>query len=202
MPKTKAQILTLGSGLGLDLEDDTTSSRFFDDVVEYLALLSKPPFIKSTTVSLSDGTTTYSYEADMLRLMDAILRGNLLSRTDETDLAAYANEWQGDSKAEPRAYFEDWLARQYSLYPTPNFDSGDTLRIFYAEDRATNIQDFYALPIALLVAAREFSYNSSHQDMEIAEQCQRFGEFILEVLGHERQRNVKRKSTDQKSFGQ
>lgn len=185
MPKSKAQTLTLASSLGLDLENDTTESQFFDDVVERLALMMKPAFVASTTVNMVDGTGTYNYESDMLRLLDAIMRGNLLTRSDESDLAAYSNEWQGDADNEPKAYFEDWLARQYSLYPAPNFDSGDTLRIFYAQDRAASIQDFYALVIALLILAREFSYNSTHRDLAYAEQCQRLGEFILRILGHE-----------------
>lgn len=185
MAKTKAEIIEdLVEKLALDLEDETTAGQYFDDIVERLALLVRPPFIKTDTENMVSGTGTYNYKADMLKLIHALLSGKLLPRTDETQLDAYAYEWAGDADAQPLTYYEDWLARQYSLYPPPNFNSGDTLRLFYAEDRASNIQDYYALPIALYILEREFDYSNIHQDPEFANQCGRLGDLIMGVLNH------------------
>lgn len=186
MSKTKAETLSdLVEPLALDLEDATTAGQFFDDVVEKLALSSNPPFIKSSTVSLVDGTSTYDYEADMLGLLHGLLSGKLLMKTDETQLDALNYLWEDEADAQPLAYLEDWLSRQYQLYPTPNFNSGDLLRIFYAEDRASGIQDYYALAIALYILKKEFSYSNIHQDLAFASQCEQLGDLIMKALGHE-----------------
>jgi hypothetical protein len=186
MPMTKAEILSnLVEVLALDLEDTTTVSQYFDDVVERLAFLSKPPFIKSSNVNLVDGTSTYNYEADMLRLIHALLSGKLLMRTDETQLNAYDYLWEDDPDAQPLAYLEDWLSRQYQLYPTPNFSSGDTLKIFYAEDRATGIQEYYGLIIALYVLVKEFTYSNIHQDLAFGAKCKELGDLMMKMVGHD-----------------
>lgn len=186
MSKTKAEIIEdLVEKIALDMEDETTAGQYFDDVVERMSLLPQPPFIKTATVNMVDTQATYDYETDMLKLIHALLQGKLLLPATESQLDAYAYEWPGDADATPLAHYSDWLARQYSLYPPPNFNSGDTLRIFYSEDRASGIQDYYALPIALYILEREFNYSNIHQDTEFATQCGRLADLIMGVLKHD-----------------
>lgn len=199
MSLSKANILTLASGLALDLETDATLSTFFDDVVEQLSLIDNPPFTDGALVELTSGTATYDFESTMLKLIFAIMEDSSLSMTHEEGLEAYSKTWRSDTGT-PFAVTQDWLSRQYTLYPNPNFNStplaggateplgedypDDNLWIVFAEDRSTSIQDYYGLVIALLALAREFSQSSDHIDLELAASANQLGSFIMLLLGH------------------
>ena len=196
MSFSKANVLTLCGKLCLELENDTTISQYFDDTVERFALLPAPVFTKHALVTLTAGTETYDFESDMLRLLHAIFDDASLFMTDEDALEAYSTTWRSASGT-PLAVTQDWLARQYTLYPNPDANSGvagaeplgedypdDILWIIYAQDRASAIQEYYALPLAILTLAREFSYATLHYDPEFAEQCNQLGQLMLALLGH------------------
>ena len=200
MSLTKAQTLTLASDLAYDLEDDTTISVYFDDVVEYLALTDLPPFIKYAFVEITATTVEYDFESDMLKLLYAFLDDNQMFLTSENALDAYDSDWRevGSTPNTPSAIYQDWLSRQYAIYPYPNVSSGAAagadelgddypvgwLLIFYSEDRASAIQEYYGLPISLLANAREFSHSVLHRDLEFSKACNEVGNLIFKLLGH------------------
>jgi hypothetical protein len=196
MSFSKANVLTLCGKLCLELENDTTISQYFNDTVERLALLPAPVFTKHALVSLITATATYDFKSDMLKLLHAIFDDASLFLTNEDGLEAYSTTWRSASGT-PLAVTQDWLARQYTLYPNPDATSvesgaeplgegypGDTLWIIYAHDRASSIQEYYALPLAILTLAREFSYSTLHYEPEFADQCSQLGQLILSLMGH------------------
>jgi hypothetical protein len=198
MSFSKAQILTLCSSLALDLENDTALSTFFDDTVERLALLDKPPFTTWKLIDLVSGTASYSFESDMLALLHAVMDDSSIFPATEEELNGYSNSWQADTGT-PIAYLVEYLNRKYTLYPEPDFNSGvtgaeveplgedypdDPLWILYAQDRAASIEAVHAFPVAFLTLAREFSHESLHTDEEFAFLCETIGQLLLTILGH------------------
>lgn len=196
MSFSKAQILTLAGKLCLELENDTSIAQYFDDTVERFALLPKPVFATNALVTLTAATATYSFASDMLRLLHAVFDDASILMTNEDGLDAYSSTWRTASGT-PLAVTQDWLARQYTLYPNPDATStaagaeplgedypDDILWISYAQDRASSIQDYYAIPLAILTIAREFSFSSIHEDDEFASECLRLGNLLLALMGH------------------
>jgi hypothetical protein len=193
---SKAQILTLCSTLGLDLEDDTALSTFFDDTIERLALIDSPPFTAHAFVTLASGTATYSFEADCLKLLEAIMDDASVFFDTEESLEAYENAWRTES-GEPLVLIQDYLKRQFTLFPNPNISSGaagaeplgedypsNAFWTLYAQDRASVIQDYYAFPVAFLTLAREYSHDSLQHDEDFSSVCNQVGMLLLALLGH------------------
>ncbi len=183
MSKIKSEITTLVGELSLDLDDLTTVSVFFDDVIEMLAYAKKPPFLGSTYYNLSSSVKTYNYGSTMLRMVHMMLGGKCISEETESHLDAYYIDWRTQPGI-PVIFYQDKLNRQFSLFPIPNFDSGDRLTVIYAEDKSTNISDYYALPIAMLTLAKEFTRSDTNQDPDFAAQCEALGSLMLKMMGH------------------
>jgi hypothetical protein len=199
MSFSKAQILTLCGTLARDLEASDTIDDFFDDVIYSLFDYSPPIFLEDELVSLTDGTATYDFETNMLRLLYAIMEDASLLMTDDNSLQGYSNEWRA-AEGTPVAISIDDLQHQYTLYPTPDFDSGvlvpahgeplgedypdDQLYILFKEYRNSSIQDYYALPIALSTLSREFTFSSLHVDVEFASLCDTLFQVMIKLLGH------------------
>lgn len=196
MSLSKAQILSYCSYLALDLEDDTTISAYFDDVVNRLAFTKKPPFQKAALVELTAATATYNYETDMHRALFMEHVDIELFPTSESSLNAYGRDWRTDSGV-PKAFITEQLTRQYTLWPNPDATSGttvgltepygedypdDILFLLYADARATAIAEIYELPLSLLILSREFSYDNQHQDIEFADICSQAANVFMQIL--------------------
>lgn len=195
---SKANILTLASTIALDLENDTTISQFFDDLIETMAFLPKPLFTEYTIEEITSGTATYSYDqTDMLKVLHAFMSDTEIFMTDENGLEAYSSTWRSASGT-PIALTQDWLQRQYTFYPNPNISTSGTggaaplgvdyatnpVFIIYAKDRSSGFAEYYALPLALLALAREFSYDALQASPVLAQNCDKVGKLILKLLGH------------------
>jgi hypothetical protein len=194
---SKANIITLTGVLGSGLQNATTLSQFFDDVVESIGLSPFPIFHSSALVELSDGTGTYDFESDMLRLIHAIMEDASISIVTEPELDLYSSSWR-TTEGTPIALTQDDLNRQYTLYPIPDFDSEalgggeaepygedypeDQLVVIYTENKSANFQEYYALPLAFESLSREFAYPSDHQDTEFAESCAILSQFLHSIL--------------------
>lgn len=199
MSYSKANILTLVGTLALSLQDSTSSTNFFDVVVERWAEMEMPAFFAQALVELSDGTATYSFAAACLALFHAIMEDASITEAHDEDLDSYSTTWRTD-EGTPFAFTQDFLARQYTLYPTPNFNSTalaggatqplgedypeDNLWLIYCERRESAIQDYYAIPLALSIMALEFSHSSDHQDLELSLACSQLAALFLALLGH------------------
>jgi hypothetical protein len=196
---TRDEIITLAGNFAMSLQDADTLDIFMDDIFENNAALPQPHFVKAEMFFLTSGTDTYSFDDEMLRIVYAIMFDELLSPADEAALDAYAATWQA-ATGTPVAITQDSItARQYRLYPTPDFDSSplipahgapwgedfpdDVLVLIYADDRETDIPTPYAIPLALDATAREFAYPSPHTDIAFAATCSAVAELIYRLIG-------------------
>ncbi len=183
MALTKAQLTTFASLICHAEHDTTTFSQFFDDIIDELGKAPKPVFAEYAFEAIVSGTDEYSYETKMLRPIAIFFDDMLLSETGEKELEAYSATQQSDT-GDPVAYtLENVDARKYRVYPIPdangsisgaNWSTGypdGALALIFVEDRSTDIEDYYALPITFDCIAREFAYPSDHQDVEYAKVC-------------------------------
>jgi len=180
---TKANIITLTGVLGSGLQNATTMSQFFDDIIRAIGLSPLPIFFNNAEVALVAATTTYNFEAAALKLTDAIMHDSLISMVTEEELDTYSQTWRDAADDTPIALTQDHLSRQYTLYPGPNAAAAATkLTIFYTENKSANFPEYYALPLAFETLFREFSYPSDHQDSEFSESCLVISQFLHAIL--------------------
>ena len=196
---TRNEIITLATQLAKSLQDDDTLDVYTNDVFNELALLPSPQMVEAKIKALTSGTSTYSFESDMLSIVYAIMFDELLSPCNEPALDAYSASWQS-ATGTPTQFTQDVItAREYRLYPTPDFTSDpliptygepfgqdfpdDSLTLIYADNRESDISPIYALPIALDALSREFAYPSNHTDQNFVYICQLVAQLIYTILG-------------------
>jgi hypothetical protein len=196
---TRDEIQDLAKSLALNLHETDTIDSFINDVFYELGLRTRPPFIQSKIKAITSGTSTYTFETDMLRVVYLIMFDELLSQASENDLEAYSKTWRTDT-GDPLSFTQDIItARSYRLYPEPDFTSDplipingqpwgedfpdDSLVLIYSDNREDNIPSFYSLPIAFDTLFREFSYPSDHEDQEFSLICQDLSKLLYLFAG-------------------
>lgn len=195
MALTKAQLTTFASTICHAEHDTTTFSQFFNDVIDELAQLPNPPFAEAAFEAATSGTDEYSFETTMLRPLAIFFEDELLSEVSQAELEAYSKTQQTDT-GDPVAYTLEAIdARKYRVYPIPtgSGDVGsanwaasypsDAFALIFTEDRSTDIEDYYALPITFDCIAREFAYPSDHQDVEYAKLCASLAKLMYTLAG-------------------
>lgn len=182
MAKTKTQILDLVGRLSVALNDSTISSTHYDNVIERLGMSKDPAFYKLDTINVTGGISQYDYFEDMLKIIYMFVDNHFINQATEKELNAYNQTWRSDSDV-PWAYFEDYQNKQFKLYPKPSID-GQLLRIFYTFQIELDIRDYYALPIALMVMAKDFSFSALQQDPALSGICMQLSKTIFRMLGH------------------
>lgn len=198
MSLSKAQILSFASFLALDLENATTLSDYFDDVVEAWAMSNNPPFWVAALVELTADTCTYDFESDMCRLLFSFFDDAPLLLCSEQSLKGYDNDWSA-ATGTPVAITTDFLNSKYRLYPCPDATSGSTgglsqpwgedypddiLAILYADSRSSAIEELFAIPLALSALSREFTYHSLQEDISFSEVCSEISNLFMGLLGY------------------
>jgi len=195
MSLSKAQLTTFASTIAHAEHDTTTFSQFFDDVMDELGRLPEPLFADYAFEAIVSGTDEYSYESTMLHPIAIFFDDTRIPEADEIILEAYSKSWQSDT-GDPTTFTLDKVdGRKYRVYPTPDangsiaganwgsaFPSG-ALALIFVEDRATDIEDYYALPITFDCLAREFSYPSDHQDIDYANVCGTLAKVLYILAG-------------------
>ena len=196
---TRDEILTLTKSLALQLSETDTIDNFINDVFYELGLRLHPPFVQAEIKAITSGTSEYTFESNMLKVVYLIMFDELLSQSAEIDLEAYSKTWRTDT-GDPLAYTQDIItARSYRLYPNPDFTSDplipingqpwgedfpdDSLVLIYSDNRESNILEFYALPISFDTLFREFSYPSDHEDQEFSAICQSLSKLLYAFAG-------------------
>lgn len=196
---TRDEIITLASDLGQNIENPDTLDTFMNDVFNELAMIADPQIIRPAIVALTSGTATYAFESDMLKLVYAFMFDELLSPSTHDGLNAYSQTWPTESGT-PIAVIQDEInARNYTLYPNPDFTSdplipihgepygedlpNDSLILIYADNREDNISDIFSLPTSFDALQREFSYPSDHADFEFAEVCGELARILYTLIG-------------------
>ena len=195
MSYSKANILTLAGNLCHDLDTSSTISTFFDDVIIELGFLENPVFYAQDFVEITAGTATYSFPSGALKILHAFYGDRMLLESSEEELDAYSKTYRSDS-GDPRAISYDLLSNKFRLMPVPDASStgggnnlddsftSDWVWCLFAEERASAFTETYAISIALLALQKEFSYESKHQDIPFAENCEALAKLILNLLGH------------------
>ena len=181
MSKSKAQTLTLAGTLCHDLDDSSSISTFFDDTIDEIAFFPTPPFIKYAADVIANGTATHPFESDQIRSYLYFHDDHQLIRSTERDLESYSTTWRTDTGT-PIAFTDELQDSQTRLFPVPN--SGGSLYKYYAQDKSSSIQEYYAIPIALRTLSKEFAYHSKHQDLVYSELCDQIATLIFKLLGH------------------
>lgn len=196
---TRDEIITLAESLAFSLDEAGTLDTFMNDVFNELGLSADPPLIKAEIKALTSGIATYAFESDMLQLTHAIMHDELLSPSSEAMFAAYSQSWRADSGT-PFAFTQDKVdARNYTLYPGPDFSSSplipahgepfgedfplNSLVLIYADNREQDIPDIFSLPTAFDALRREFSYPSDHADEAFANACEILSNIFYTLLG-------------------
>ena len=195
---TRDEIITLAGQIAQSLQDADSLDVFVNDVFYLRALLYDPDMVEAKVKAVSDGTAVYDYESDMLRLLYAIMHDELLSPVNERALDAYNGTWDTDTGTPTQVSLESETARQYRLYPEPDFDSSafipvygepfgrdfpdNSLVLIYADDRESGIAPIHALPIAFAALASEFSYPSDHTDEDFSQLCADIGDLFDTLL--------------------
>lgn len=196
---TRDEIITLTEQLGKSLSDPDTLDVYTNDVFDELGRLPSPQIVEAFIKALTSGTSTYSFEDDMLSIIYAIMDDELLSPCNEAALDAYSSTWQSDTGT-PTQFTQDAItAREYRLYPNPNFTSDplipiygepfgqdypdNTLVLIYGDNREADISPIYALPIAFDALSREFAYPSNHADQSFAYISQLIAQLLYTILG-------------------
>lgn len=195
MSLTKAQITTFASTVAHAEHDTTTFSQFFNDVIDELGKLPRPVFADYAFEAIVSGTSEYSFETTMLRPIAIFFDDTLLLESSKEALEAYSITQLADAGS-PVAYTIDEVnARKYRVYPEPNANGSiaganwgasfpsNALALIFVEDRSTDIEDYYALPITFDCLAREFAYPSDHQDVEYAKVCATLAKLMYALVG-------------------
>jgi hypothetical protein len=182
MAKTKTQILDLIGRLSLNFNNTDISPKHYDNVIERLGMSKDPAFYELGTINVTAGQAQYDYLDNMLKIIYMFVDNHFINQATEKELNAYNQTWRADS-AVPWAYFQDYQNKQFKLYPKPSID-GQLLRIFYTYQIETDIRDYYALPIALMVMAKDFSFSALQQNPALSDICMQLAKLIFKMLGH------------------
>lgn len=190
MSLTKAQLTTFASAVCHAQLDATTFSQFFDDVIDELGRSPSPPFAEYAFEAIVSGTDEYSYEATMLRPLHIFFGDLLLVEASQQVLEAYSKTQQSDT-GDPVAFTLSGIdSRKYRVYPIPDANGSiaganwaanyptAALALIFVEDRSTDIEDYYVLPITFDCLTREFAYPSNHQDIDYAKVCADLSKFL------------------------
>lgn len=190
MSTTKTAILTLVGTLTAGLADTTAIDRIWNEVIIDLGSDTRQWF---TTFSTFDpGVTGSITDQESLelpaafsigRLIALFYNGRQLSRESEDTLAAKSRSWH-DRGGSPVAYTTDNRSDRFvRLYPKNDlFKTGEIGLLYTQSFITTSIPDVMALPLAMLIIAREFERESNHRDMDFAKSCRALGQEMLNYI--------------------
>lgn len=190
MSTTKTAILTLVSTLSAGLADTTAIDRLWDETIIDLAADTRQWFTSFATVN--PGTTTSITDQESLELPASLALGRLialfyngrqLSRESEDTFATQSRNWH-DRGGSPVAFTTDQRSDRFvRLYPKNDVFKLGEIGVLYTQSTVVvNIPDVMALPLAMLVMAREFERESTHRDMDFAKSCRALGQEMLNYI--------------------
>lgn len=184
---TKATVLDLVTSLSYGLADTAEIDRIWGELI--IDLANDPRQFFSNVVGLDSGTVADLRDQEQLELPAAsnigrvialFYQGRQLSREDERTFATKQRTWP-DRIGRPVAFTTDQRGDRFlRLFPKNDTFDVNSVVLFYTQSvRTTSIQDFYALPLALLVLAREFERESNHRDMDFSKACRALGTQLM-----------------------
>jgi hypothetical protein len=190
MAVTKATILSLVSMLSCNLADVTEIDRLYGEVILDLGSDTRQWFTNfsqinpGTTVSQIDQESLeLPAEINLARLIALFYNGRELSREAESTFETRSRHWH-DRPGSPVAFTTDQRSDRFvRLYPkNDTFQNTEVGVLHTLSVRTTNVPEVMALPIAMLVLAREFERESIHRDMDFAKACRALGQEMLNYI--------------------
>lgn len=192
----KAAVLALVNDLSYAQADATTVDRYYAEVVQDLTR--RGAVVTITLVDVVAGTATYSPPDEAIDVLGVYYDDRVLSRATPRELEwSYGRHWR-DVRGSPVAYVEvDETEQAFRLVPVPDhaskpasFIGGSPFGVDYPEgtlalivtERREDLPEWFDLPLALLVCAREFARESNHRDGGFAQACGSLADAMLAML--------------------
>lgn len=192
----KADVLSLVQLIGADQADAGQIDRYYSDVV--YALAQKRLVTNVSLIPTTFNTAIYSFPASAVELISVFYDDYEVRKASIAECSSYYGSNWRDVKGSPVAYVtENEADRTFRLVPQPQanskdfiFSHGRPLGLDYPDYAAAVLhtefrQDlpvWLELPVALDVAAREFSRDSDHRDLEFANITKQIAEFLYAMV--------------------
>ena len=158
-----------------------TLSDFYDEICEDICKAADPPWIGTTTLTVSSGTNRYTYPTAAIRILGVHVGTRQLDIVSEPELESYDREWRGTSTTTAFAvYLGDETARSVRIFPSPAAATTGTWIYSYIPDPIPNWMDLY---VSFKTLQREFAYPSDHQDKDVASIYDKLATLTGQLIG-------------------
>lgn len=179
---TSSTIKALAQDLCHDKADSSEMDTYISDTVEQICKMPNCPLVDTDTAASTSGTSDYVFPAAAVRIVTIFYNEIPLSYATVTELEAYDDDWRALT-GDPRFFtIEDVDARKYTLVPQPDTSSDDIV-VMFTDNRATDIEDWLGVHIALSALSREFARPSDHQDVAFSAACNEAAQLFFQAAG-------------------
>lgn len=198
MPTTRERVLELTALLSTGRSDQGLAGYYYEEVVRELAR--DRQLAEVVLLDLEAETGAYQYPNHLVHLMGVFFDDTQLSPMHEEAARAVDPQWR-HARGHPECFLvEKDAVRRIRLYPMPEQDSAPYLGLYglpFGLDFpmgtgvmvggfiSENIPEFWALPVALEVLAREFSRESDHKDVAWAAMCRNLAMLCFVMVGRQ-----------------
>lgn len=183
--------MTLGASVG-----SPVVSTYYDRVIEDLARF---PWLTTTSlIPITAGTAPYQLTNGQSKIVAMFYDHRQLGRLSLAEVESINRTWRNE-QGDPHSYVEEGEAvKTFRLYPSPVLSSKPqsfpnsapigqdfppyTILVVHTGTR-TDIPVWLELPVALEVAAREMERESSHRDLEWAQQARQLSGLLFAMVG-------------------
>lgn len=188
---SKLSTLQLVRDLTLLTPDEGTIERYYNESVKELHQF----FPEISLIPIEQDQSTFELPDTGNTLLQVFYDARMLDLSTLHDYRTVGIQWR-DKKGEPLVYIEEQEGeRRWRIAPTPqlpsrpplgfgflgvNYPSYNILALYTTSPDET--LDIFDLLIAHRILSREFSRESSHQDIQYAERCQIIYTLLLTAL--------------------
>ncbi len=174
----------------------TTRSAYYDEAVSEHGLI-REGAMDAEFVAVTNGTATYTFPTDAVRVLAWIFDATTLRPTNRRALEAYDSEWR-TRRGTPQSFtMQDEDARTVRLVPVPDaagqaiststpfadvFPDGNLTAIY--TDGGDDHPVWDELWLALDVLSREFARDSDHIDTEFATAAGQLATVVRILVGY------------------
>ncbi|MEE9586071.1 MAG: hypothetical protein V3W09_04140 [Nitrososphaerales archaeon] len=189
---TKALTLTLVDDLSRDQADSTLTGRMYDDLVRELGRTRT--IVRASLIETVAGTAVYAQPTTSIERLATFHDTSILDELSLQELESLNHQWK-DEKGPPIALTTEELAeKSFRVFPVPETGSGtvaggdfgtgfivNALSSIHTNFEA-DLPEWIELPLAFAILAMEFSRESDHRDIDFANFCAGFADFLFEMV--------------------
>lgn len=193
----KADVLQFIDDVSQSQAEATTVDRYYDDVIEDICRLPEGFLSNVDLVSVTKGTSVYTYPANTVDLLGVFWDDAILRRAALAELESLDPQWR-DHNGDPLVFTEAELStKSFQLYPNPqraskpfSFPTGLPMGTDYPEYSVAvartrtvdNLPEWLEWPVAFEVLSREFMRESNHRDVDFATLCRQLSLVLLRMV--------------------